>query len=373
MAQPLGGLEVINTMRLGLIARADNSGLGIQTWEFYKHMKPAKTLVVDLSDLNGNKQFPERYPDNATFASGLLNTGTIIEFLQDLDVVFVAEAPYNYYLYARAREMGIKTAVQYNYEFFDWFSFPWYPMPDMLIAPSFWHYDEVDQFCRENNILHTYLHCPVNRELLPYREKSQFKTFLHNAGRSAAYDRNGTETVIDAARFSVSDAKFLIKFQGEQGLGHQSTSTIDDYRRRAEGIPEEKLEIRVIETPDYWNNYDEGDVMLLPRRYGGNCLPLNEALSTGMPVIMPSISPNNEFLPAEWQLPAGKVGEFMPRTKIDIFGIDPVALAAKVDVLANYDDNAARMESHKADKLADKISWDMLHATYVAALEYLCR
>jgi hypothetical protein len=27
-------------MRLGLIARADNSGLGMQTWEFYNHMKP---------------------------------------------------------------------------------------------------------------------------------------------------------------------------------------------------------------------------------------------------------------------------------------------------------------------------------------------
>ena len=43
-------------MKLGLIARADNTGLGMQTWEFYRAMKPEKTLVVDISAMNGNKQ-----------------------------------------------------------------------------------------------------------------------------------------------------------------------------------------------------------------------------------------------------------------------------------------------------------------------------
>jgi hypothetical protein len=83
--------------------------------------------------------------------------------------VFVAEAPYNYYLYARAKELGVKTAVQYNYEFFDWFMYPHFPMPDMLIAPSKWHYDEVEAWAKPRGIRHQYLHCPVNRIKLPFQ------------------------------------------------------------------------------------------------------------------------------------------------------------------------------------------------------------
>ena len=54
-------------MKLGLIARMDNTGLGVQTTEFYKNMYPDKTMVVDISHLNGTKQYPERYPDAVSY------------------------------------------------------------------------------------------------------------------------------------------------------------------------------------------------------------------------------------------------------------------------------------------------------------------
>ena len=111
-------------MRLGLWgARMDNSGLGMQTWEFYNHMKPAKTLVVDISMMEKVperrlKQYPERYPENATIIYGFPNEQDIRQFLTGLDVVFIAESSYNMSFYQIARQMGVKTAVQYNYEFF---------------------------------------------------------------------------------------------------------------------------------------------------------------------------------------------------------------------------------------------------------------
>lgn len=361
------------SIRVGLVARADNTGLGNQTLEFYKHMKPSKTLVVDIGHLNGNKSYPERYPD-ATVIRGFPDPYQIDEFLKDLDVVFVAESPYNYYLYESAREHGVKTAVQYNYEFFDYFVNPNYPKPDMLIAPSQWHYQDIENFCVSFDMKHVYLHCPVNRELLKYRKIKRAKTFLHLAGKPAAHDRNGTFDVIEAAQHIRSDAQIVIHFQGEQGLAHQATYTTQDYRDAIEQSPaKDRITMIVDEAANYADLYSMGDVLLLPRRYGGNCLPMNEALSCGMPVIMPDISPNNEFLPNNWLVEASFKEQFTPRTVIDIFKCDPIKLAAKIDEFAFKNESAMWFDNLEANTLAETIDWRTMVDDYTQALEELCR
>lgn len=364
-------------LRIGLVARADNTGLGIQTHEFYRHMEPHKTMVVDISRYNGNQQYPERYP-GAQFVFGMPTAEDIERFLQDLDVVFVAEAPYNYYLYQRARELGVKTAVQYNYEFFDWFIHPEWPKPDMLIAPSVWHYEEVNAWCNSMGlsgqpIAHVYLHCPVNRDVLPRREILEAKTFLHVAGRSAAHDRNGTLSVIAASKYLKSDATIVVHFQGEQGIGHQATHTFDDYFSYLNEHGGEQIIMTQGEHKDYQDIYKNGDVLLLPRRYGGNCLPLNEAMSVGMPVIMSDISPNNKLLPPEWLVPATHINTFTPRTTIDIYDVSPQELAAKIDEFATMGPKRFKRETDLADAIADSISWSRLKPRYLNAFEGLCR
>lgn len=359
-------------MRLGLVARADNTGLGNQTWEFYRHMKPAKTMVVDIGHLNGNKQFPERYPHNAVFIKGFPNQGDIRSFLEGLDVVFFAESPYNHAFYSIAREMGVKTATQYNYEFFDWFKYPELPNPDMLIAPSRWHYGEVDKWAKDHNVKHVYLHCPVDRQKLPFKPRTQAKRFLHLAGKAAAYDRNGTETVIDASKFIGSDVEIVVHFQGEQGLGHQATNTIADYLHRLErNGNKEKIKLVQKDYDNYEDIYGEYDVLLLPRRYGGNCLPLNEALSSGMIVFMPDIEPNNHWLPPHWLLPAQKIGQFEPRAIVDIYGVNPKDLAERIDWFANNSAGVIEMESRVADALAKQIDWEVMREMYIKELSLL--
>ena len=349
-------------MRLGLIARADNTGLGNQTLEFYKHMKPHKTMVIDIGHLNGNQSYPERYPD-AQVINGFPKSHNIDAFLQDLDVVFVAESPYNYWLYQRARELGVKVAVQYNYEFFDWYSHPQLPTPDMLIAPSRWHYEQIEQWCKERGIKHQYLHCPVNRELLPFVKKTKARKFLHIAGKPAVWDRNGTETVIDAMEHVHEDVEVYITVQ--------SPKYLEDWIKRGKGNP--KLHFYdTTSVENYTDLYKDMDVMLFPRRYGGNCLPLNEALSTGMPVIMPDLSPNNHLLPPEWLLPAQKIGEFKPRMIVDIHGVNPMVLAEKIDEMARKPEKDVIMWSHVADAIAQQIDWKVMEPMYREALEALC-
>ena len=58
--------------------------------------------------------------------------------------------------------------------------------------------------------------------------------------------------------------------------------------------------------------YTDADVVLHPRRYGSLNLVSKEALMSGLPVVMPDISPNKDALPADWLVPATKTGSSAP-------------------------------------------------------------
>ena len=362
-------------MKLGLIARSDNSGLGNQTLGFYKHLKPHRTLVVDISRLNSNKTYPDRYgKDGVEHIDGFPSDLQLHNFVQDLDVVLIAESAYSRNFYNIAKQHSVKVAVQYNYEFFDWFDAPDKDLPDMFIAPSKWHYNDVDKFCKDKDIKHLYLHYPVDRNDLPPRYIEKAQTFLHPAGKSAAHDRNGTYNVIDASKHVKSNVDIVIHFQGEQGLAHQMTATTQDYIEYAEKNGNmDKLIISVQEYENYQDVYAEGDVLILPRRYGGNCMPVNEALSVGMPVIMPNMIPNNELLPIEWLVPTATIDQFTPRTVVDINTVDPVLLAKKIDEFANMTTDDVIDNNSLANTIADSISWETMLPMYQTALEDLCR
>ena len=355
-------------MKLGLWgARMDNSGLGQQTLEFYLAMKPAKTLVVDISVLESNperkmRQYPGRYPERATFIEGIPNEFDIRQFLDGLDVVFIAESAYNMQLYKIAREMGVKTAVQYNYEFFDWFppSVWANDTPDMFIAPSTWYFQEVDDFCKKRGIAHVYLHCPVNRDKITRRNIDNALSFVHIAGRPAANDRNGTMTFLEATTHDKENELRYIVYTQDKELEH----TIHrDYPR---------VDVRC-NVSNYADIYKKGSVLVLPRKYGGNCLPMNEALAAGMPVIMSKLSPQADFLPERWLISANETDiDFAPRFKIPVFECDPIDVFFRMRWFKSLSNQDMREQSNMADELAQSISWEAMKPKYEEALAALC-
>ena len=76
--------------------------------------------------------------------------------------------------------------------------------------------------------------------------------------------------------------------------------------------------------------------MVLPRRYAGLCLPMNEALISGLPVFMTDVSPNNQILPREWLVKSDKIGEFKTKSMVDIYEANHEELAKSID---NYFNN----------------------------------
>lgn len=191
------------------------------------------------------------------------------------------------------------------------------------------------------------LHHPIDRSEIPFRLRRTNKV-IHIAGKQAAEDRNGTWD-----------------FMREYPTGTVLTQSHD----LAYNIRRRYREARVIEgIDDNASMYSYGDILVLPRRYGGNCLVLNEALASGMPVIMPDIVPNNHLLPKEWLVPATVTSTFSPRTQVDVYSCLPGELRNKIDWMREQD---IEQLSQQASDIADTISWETLKPEFLRYLNAL--
>lgn len=343
-------------MKLGLIARADNSGLGVQTWEFARHMQPERVLLIDVGhlhdeDTHTNKRtFLDRYPDALVHKGWTPHSGCLEQFLTGLDVVFTAETPYSSELIPMSEVYRVKTVIQPNWEFLDVRH-----KPTLWAAPSLWNYDLMPE-------PRAHLPVPIATDRfgeLPDARGSGTLQFLHIVGRPAVHDRNGTAVLLDALEYVKSDITVTIKCQ--QG-GYVSSLRPD--------LKTKKNVTLIIEPADvdnYWDLYQGYDMMILPRRFGGLCLPVNEALGAGMPVIMPNISPNNTWLPKDWLVPATLQGSFRAKQHVDYYMVDPRDLAALID---DYATNPALYTQAKTQalQLRTELSWETLKPEYERVL-----
>lgn len=342
-------------MRIGLIARADKTGLGIQTYEFYRHMNPDKVLVVDLSHCSGQQPNMAMYPgatiwhDKRYPGVEIFHDPVVDEFLKDLDIVFTCETPYSYYLYAKAHEMGVKTVQQYNYEFLDYLCNQGLPFPDLLASPSTWHIEDVKRF--PTRVEH--LPVPVNRDLLPFRRRDRLTKILHTAGTPAVEDRNGTYLLAEAMRLVKSPVTLEIKSQKPLEI-HGLRNTTIDYSK-----------------PDsYADLYGDHDAYVMPRKFGGLCLPMNEAVSTGMVVVSSRIPPQTSWLPPQCLVGGHVSKQIMTKTMIDIFETDIVELADKIDELAQDETLFGSLSDHM-NALAENLDWKVQKQRYLDVFESL--
>lgn len=307
-------------MRLGIIARSDNTGLGNQTRELVNMLNPDKILLIDSTPFNKNKQHPEWYEGrNFTSTSlGFPRRGEIIAFLEDLDVVLSCETFYSSMFVDMARNLGIKTLLQYNYEFLVNIEILDESLPDVFIAPTVWKLESmVKRFRDEVRIVH--LPPPTDVLLFEKARKENLSRFhnrlLHVAGKQAARDRNGTNTVFEMLKYSKEDYELVVTSQTE--------------------FENQILDPRVSLLRQNINNREDlyfgFDGLILPRRYAGLCLPMNEALMSAMPVFMTDISPNNKILPQEWLTPATQIGQFRAKSITDVYSANPKDLAELVD------------------------------------------
>lgn len=324
-------------MRLGIIARSDNTGLGYQTKQLVDMLKPDKVMLIDFSPHNNNAQHPEWYDGhNVLNVLGIPESRDIDSFLKNLDVVLSCETFYNNDEFIiKAKQKNIKTILQYNYELFGNLAKKRMALPDILLSPSLWNIDIIQGlFGRKSKVI--YLPPPTDVSLFNYaKQTNQAKThnrLLHIGGKRAAMDRNGTNTILDMLRYSKADYELVIRTQTDLEIDISDSRVILNYN----------------DSEDRESMYVGFDAMILPRRYAGLCLPMNESLLSALPVFMTNISPNNKMLPENWLVDAKIVDQFRAKTMIDVHEADPELLANLIDNYVRLSDDQKNKEKHNA-------------------------
>jgi glycosyltransferase involved in cell wall biosynthesis len=333
-----------------MIVRSDRTGLGYQTRALAMMLKPEKIMLIDSTPFNGNAQNPSWYDGfSGIVVKGFPSIREKLNFLGGVTSLLTCEIPYGYDLFSLAAQRGVKTYLQYNHEFCDYLLHPTLPQPTTFLSPSLWHLRDMKS--RFPNTV--YLPPPTfHTDFTEVRDENFSRTgrrrFLHVVGNLAVNDRNGTLSLLAALEHSTADYELVIKAQRP--------------------LPYEITDRRV--TLDYQNVDDQAelyrgfDALIMPRRYGGLCLPMNEALMSGLPVIMTEISPNDQVLLQAWLVPAVAESQLMTRTMLDVYAASPAALGAKLDELAAMEEadlDAMKLEAfslgyenYSAEKLKTK-------------------
>ncbi len=314
--------------KLAMIVRGDNTGLGNQTRRLCYFLKPERIIYINSTGFSKVKEQHFDWYNSFTgyTINGFPNMREVEISLKGMTHFFTCETPYNFYYYEHARRLGIKTFCQTNYEFCDNLNHD-YPIPDLFIMPSYWKVKEMKDRFGKDSVIH--LPPPIDpnefkgaREV-NFNRKGKIR-FLHMVGTLAANDRNGTLDLHNSLKFTKSDFELVIHSQQELPQEYMIKDSRVIYSMRSVENPEEL--------------YKDFDALILPRRYAGLCLPCNEALMSGLPVIMTDISPNNELLPKEWLVKARKKGSFVARTILDFYESDLRELAKKIDWLCQQKD-----------------------------------
>jgi len=338
-------------MKIAFIARADNTGLGVESWEFARHFPKAKAIIVDLSADNEHKDLYKLHLDRfnkhvVAIPETLKNA--IVRELKGYTMLLSFETFYDARIVEIAREMGIKTVLRVNYEWLEVENYINKHKPDMFIAPSLWEFESYPHPAK-------YIPYPIHRQVLPFDLKTKAKKFIHIAGNmKAGYDRNGTKAFLEAIP--------LIKNKNiEIIIKSQVPIECNDKRVRVD----------VTNHDNYFDIWEKADVYVSPRRYAGQSLPLNEAMSLGMAIMMTDMKPQNQFLPKELLIQPREINTIeIKGNTIEYAEIEPKEIAKKIDEIAGKD---IKKYSIASDEIAHNWSWDKLKEKYDNLFKNICQ
>lgn len=337
-----------------MVARAEDRGLGIMLWEWCRHMEPDRVLVVDMGALA--RGFPlhlDRYPGAtvAGFDGTRLEEAIVRDWLTGLDVVYCAETFYDDRFSGWCADAGVRVVLHVMPEFYRWGpgdlpGVTWW-------APTTWRLDKLPAGTRLVPVP-----VPVDRWPTAVPLHDGRCRFLHVAGKRAMGDRNGTSLVMAALGRCTRSMDVTIVTQDP---------------RLPVGRPRPGVNVKRVTggVPDYWKLYDDHDVLLMPRRYGGLSLPVHEAAGAGLALVMTATGANAGTWPIYPVKVATSHTTATPAGSVISAGASTGDLAAAMDTLA-----CSVEERHHYQELsrwwAVGSSWEMLRPRIVAELERAC-
>lgn len=353
------------TLRVGSLIYSCNNGLGILARDFCKHGVITDPMVIR----HGTHPHQDWHP-NAPIISDLRGQRAEMEaHCRSCDVMLFLETPFAHELVTYCKEHGVKTAIMPMHEC-------WHKatsLPNLFLCPSLldvralatWYVNPMRPFLdimeEENGTKVVFAPVPVE---VKWRQRTEARIFVHNAGHGGLRGRNGTAELLEAWKLIKSPATLILRSQShgnayvERFLNSYPSGATVDHRTG---------------TFDYATLWEEGDVFVFPEKFNGLSLPLQEARAAGMLVMCGDRFPMNTWLPKEPLIPVSgnnraRIGPAY--LEFDEAQFSPEAIAATVDAWYGYDVSVYSLQGRE---WAETMSWAKLGPQYIQVLEELCR
>jgi hypothetical protein len=326
------------------------------TGAFYRAMQPAKTLVVRMGNARGFAQDFAQYPGEqvVTFDGHHLPEVEVKAWLRGLDVLYSAETYYDWRIVEWARDAGVATVLHSMPEFMRHNSEP-LPHPTQWWVPTTWRLDLLPPGTPVVPV-------PVEQDVFPLEPAGVGDRLqvVHVAGHRAAGDRNGTLALFVAAQRVREPMDIYV---------HTQDDNLPRVRNLAKGVALHLLTGGKRSRPEL---YEGMNLHVLPRRYGGLCLPAQESLASGLGLAMTQVSPNPQTWPivplrGHWE---GR--QATPSGEVRSFAADAVFMARTLDTLARNPERVAELQT-AGTAWAKSMAWSELAPTYRERLALACR
>lgn len=335
-------------MSFGLVGRCDGSGLASISVETHRHLHPARTLLIDLGERGRGDCSVESYVAHqrrdmeiyqTDFAGGLPTRALEWFCGPGLQTIYVPEYLYDSRLLPMARANGIRVVVHAMPELAPWATTApdrldkSAPRPELAV-PTSWRQETLPGA--------RLLPVPVARDRLPFRQRTRVEHLFHVTG-AAMLDRNGTQLLCAALPHVTRPCELTIRTE------------------KPLQIPPCKVDVNVItdRADNYWESIPStADLLVLPRRYGGLSLPIQECASLGIPTLLLEGDPYENVAGAEMVCAEPGRSHRMKGGDVEVRDTDPRLIAAAIDSCVGgdrADDIAA--DSAAADRWAERHSW----------------
>lgn len=324
------------TTRLGVIARADDGGLGQQTREVVTRLNADVALVVMLGEAARGVENLARFNGRAKHVNRgpRLEPQVIDAVLDACDVLYTIEGPYAPDLFERCCAAGVELVIHANPEL--WRGWDCH----RVYVPTDWRYVQDSQL----------LPFPVDTEVLKPSPRLERPTFVHITG-PAMLDRQGTQLVEHALRYVQHECDVIFRCDSGPDVFGVGNVMVHNKPR----------------TRHYWQVIPDGCWALLqPRRYGGLSLPVQEAAARGLPTICLDREPESTFYGAVTvRCPVLETQPYpMAGGQIDVAECDPHVLASTIDAFIE----SGGIGPRSSREWAEAHSWDSLLPAYQHAL-----
>lgn len=335
--------------RTGLLLRADQGGLGCQTRQLQQCLQPDSVLLIDLPEhqCRGDTQIRSlrHLPIYAVTRTDRIPRDLLTAFAATVDTLLTVECLYTDMGGWVAVNRLTRTVLVANPELY-----ADYPA-QQIVLPTSWH---ADRFPGAPVVPH-----PVDVEHAAPRARvrDRVTTFLHVMA-PAMLDRNGSELVAAALPHVTEPCRLVVRTHLDRPRGPLRVATgkvkvVWDHGR-----------------PGDWRDCypPEADVLLLPRRYGGLSMVVQEAAALGLPTVMLDVDPQRAEAWPGWRIPARVQRTALMRGgEFDVHTGDPEALAAVMSAMVRGEVDVAG-ESQRALAWARARSWPAVRERWAEVL-----